>query len=104
MTAFNRIDSDPRNLSAGSTFQIQDSQGRLVELNTREATQLIGWLAAFLYPGVILRPPVEKPSKEEKNADTFGVETKRAPQQQYQPTSEDEAIYTGLLTALVVRA
>jgi hypothetical protein len=79
MTAFNRIDSDPRNLNAGSIFQLQDSQGRLVELNMREATEVTGWLVSFLYPEAILRPPTEK-------------------------QSEDEAMYTGLLTALVVQA
>jgi hypothetical protein len=79
MTAFNRIDSDSRNLNAGSTFQIQDSQGRLVELNTREATQLTGWLVSFLYPEAILRPPTER-------------------------QSEEEAIYTSLLTAFVMQA
>jgi hypothetical protein len=49
MAAFNRIDNISHNLNAGSTFQIADSKGTVVELNTDEAKRLARWLTSFLY-------------------------------------------------------
>src|SRR5450432_3402848 len=50
MVAINRIDNSSHNLNAESTFQIADSKGAVVELNTDEAKRLARWLTSFLYP------------------------------------------------------